>query len=45
MGPEMFFRPEIVSSEWSNPLDKELHEAILLSPLDTRRNLYKVNPP
>lgn len=41
MGPEMFFRPEIVSSDWSSPLDKEVDEAILLSPVNCRRNLYK----
>lgn len=42
MGPEMFFRPEVVSPDWTKPLDQELDEAILLCPVNTRRNLYKV---
>lgn len=41
MGPEMFFRPEIVDQKWKKGLHTHLDETIQSSPIDTRRNLYQ----
>jgi actin-related protein 3 len=40
MAPEMFFNPEIYSSDFLKPLPQVVDEAILASPIDTRRGLY-----
>lgn len=45
LGPEMFFSPEIVSSDFLTPLPQVVDEAILKCPIDTRRGLYKVRAP
>lgn len=42
LGPEMFFSPEIVSSDFLTPLPQVVDEAILKCPIDARRGLYKV---
>ena len=42
LGPEMFFSPEIVSSDFLTPLPQVVDEAILKCPIDSRRGLYKV---
>lgn len=42
LGPEMFFSPEIVSSDFLTPLPEVVDEAILKCPIDSRRGLYKV---
>jgi actin-related protein 3 len=41
MGPEMFFRPEIIDAKWNQSLVRLLEETILLSPIDCRRKLYQ----
>lgn len=41
LGPEMFFNPEIFSSDFLTPLPKVVDETIQSSPIDTRRGLYK----
>lgn len=41
LGPEMFFSPEIVSSDFLTPLPQVVDEAILKCPIDSRRGLYK----
>jgi actin-related protein 3 len=41
MGPEMFFRPEIIDSKWSTSLVQMLDNTIQMSPVDCRRSLYK----
>lgn len=41
MGPEMFFRPEIVDSKWDTSLVQMLDNTIQMSPIDCRRSLYK----
>lgn len=38
--PEIFFSPEIYSSDWSTPLPKMVDDTIQASPIDTRRGLY-----
>uniref|UniRef100_A0A2N9I6A7 Actin-related protein 3 n=1 Tax=Fagus sylvatica TaxID=28930 RepID=A0A2N9I6A7_FAGSY len=43
LGPEVFFNPEIYSSELSNPLPAVIDKCIQSAPIDTRRALYKVN--
>lgn len=42
LGPEMFFSPEIVSSDFLTPLPQVVDEAILKCPIDARRGLFKV---
>jgi hypothetical protein len=42
LGPELFFNPEIFSEEWAKPLPDVVDEAILASPIDSRRALYQV---
>jgi len=41
LGPEMFFNPEIFSSDFLTPLPKVVDETIQSCPIDTRRGLYK----
>ena len=41
LAPEMFFNPEIYTSDWSTPLPEVIDDAIKNSPIDTRRALYK----
>ena len=40
LGPEIFFNPEIFSSDFLTPLPEVVDEAILKCPIDTRRGLY-----
>lgn len=39
--PEMFFSPEIFSSDWTVPLPEVIDTCIQACPIDTRRALYK----
>ncbi|KAH8085568.1 hypothetical protein JL720_7555 [Aureococcus anophagefferens] len=39
--PEIFFNPEIFSSDFITPLPDVVDEAIIKCPIDTRRGLYK----
>lgn len=41
LGPEIFFNPEIFSSDFTTPLPDVVDLTIQQSPIDTRRNLYK----
>ena len=41
LAPELFFNPEIYSSDWTKPLPEVVDDAILSAPIDTRRGLYK----
>jgi len=41
LGPEIFFNPEIFSSDYLIPLPKALDDCIQSCPIDTRRGLYK----
>jgi actin-related protein 3 len=41
LGPEVFFNPEIFSSDFLTPLSHVVDQAICASPIDTRRGLYK----
>jgi len=41
LGPEMFFNPEIYSSDFLTPLPKIVDDTIQSCPIDTRRGLYK----
>jgi actin-related protein 3 len=41
LAPEMFFNPEIYSSDFTVPLPNVVDESIRLSPIDHRRDLYK----
>jgi len=41
LGPEIFFNPEICSSEFLTPLPTVVDETIQNCPIDTRRPLYK----
>ena len=40
LAPEVFFQPEIYTSDYLTPLPELVHQAIASSPIDTRRNLY-----
>lgn len=40
LGPEAFFAPEIIDSNWKNPLDEVIDTTIQQSPIDYRRKLY-----
>lgn len=40
LGPELFFSPEIFSSEWTEPLPDVVDKTIQACPIDTRRPLY-----
>lgn len=41
LGPELFFHPEIFSSEWTTPLPEVVDKAIWSCPIDCRRPLYR----
>ena len=41
LAPEVFFQPEIYSSDFTTPLPEVVDRAIATSPIDTRRALYK----
>mmetsp|Transcript_18305 Transcript_18305/g.30741 ORF Transcript_18305/g.30741 Transcript_18305/m.30741 type:complete len:418 (-) Transcript_18305:215-1468(-) len=41
LGPEVFFSPEIYSSDYLTPLPEVVDQCIQMSPIDTRRALYK----
>ena len=41
LGPEIFFNPEIFSSDFTTPLPEVVDQAISHCPIDTRRGLYK----
>jgi actin-related protein 3 len=41
LGPEIFFNPEIFSSEYLTPLPDAVDHCIQSSPIDCRRGLYK----
>ena len=45
LGPEIFFNPEICSSDFLIPLPAVTDAAIQSCPIDTRRGLYKVRLP
>lgn len=40
LGPEVFFNPEMFNPDFSSPLPNLVDEAVLASPIDTRRGLY-----
>jgi actin-related protein 3 len=40
LGPELFFNPEIFSPQHTTPLPQCVDEAIIASPIDSRRELY-----
>lgn len=40
LGPELFFNPEIFSTDFQKPLPQVVDESILACPIDTRRKLY-----
>src|SRR5229473_2987481 len=42
LAPEMFFNPEIYSSDFLTPLPDIVDSTIQSSPIDVRRGLYKV---
>lgn len=42
LGPEIFFNPEIASSDFLTPLPDVVDTVIQQSPIDMRRGLYKV---
>ena len=41
LGPEIFFNPEILSSDYITPLPEVVDSAICACPIDVRRGLYK----
>jgi actin-related protein 3 len=41
LGPEVFFNPEIFSSDFTTPLPDVVDDAIVKCPIDVRRGLYK----
>jgi actin-related protein 3 len=41
LAPEVFFQPEIYSSDFTTPLPEVVDRAIATSPIDTRRALYR----
>jgi actin-related protein 3 len=42
LAPEIFFNPEIASSDFLTPLPEIVDNVIQVSPIDVRRGLYKV---
>ena len=44
LAPEIFFNPEIYSSDFLTPLPEIVDSTIQASPIDVRRGLYKVRP-
>jgi actin-related protein 3 len=45
LAPEIYFNPEIASSDFFSPLPEIVDNVIQVSPIDVRRGLYKVVPP
>lgn len=43
LAPEIFFNPEIFSSDFITPLPEIVDDVIRSSPIDVRRGLYKVS--
>ena len=43
LAPEIFFNPEIYSSDFLTPLPEIVDGVIQASPIDVRRGLYKVS--
>ena len=43
LAPEIFFNPEIYSSDFLTPLPEIVDNVIQQSPIDVRRGLYKVS--
>lgn len=41
LGPEVFFNPEIFSSEFTTPLPEVVHQVIQSCPIDYKKPLYK----
>jgi len=41
LGPEIFFNPEILNSDFLTPLPKVVDDTVQSCPIDTRRGLYK----
>eukprot|EP01128_Nolandella_sp_AFSM9_P000354 TRINITY_DN10515_c0_g1_i1.p1 TRINITY_DN10515_c0_g1~~TRINITY_DN10515_c0_g1_i1.p1 ORF type:complete len:415 (-),score=113.97 TRINITY_DN10515_c0_g1_i1:67-1311(-) len=41
LGPEIFFNPEIFSSDYMTPLPEAVDQCVQSCPIDTRRGLYK----
>lgn len=41
LAPEIFFNPEIASSDFLTPLPEVVDTVIQTSPIDVRRGLYK----
>lgn len=44
LAPEIFFNPEIYSSDFLTPLPEVTDNVIASCPIDVRRGLYKVCP-
>ena len=42
LAPEIFFNPEIYSSDFLTPLPEIVDSVVQQSPIDVRRGLYKV---
>lgn len=42
LAPEIFFNPEIASSDYLTPLPEVVDTVVQTSPIDVRRGLYKV---
>ena len=40
MGPEIFFRPQLLDGKWNKGIHTHIDECIQLCPIDTRRSLY-----
>ena len=45
LAPEIFFNPEIYSSDFLTPLPEIVDDVIQQSPIDVRRGLYKASIP
>jgi len=45
LAPEIFFNPEIASSDYLTPLPEVVDTVVQTSPIDVRRGLYKVIQP
>jgi actin-related protein 3 len=45
MDAQVFFSPEIYSSDFTVPLPEVVDKCIQSAPIDTRRALYKVQSP
>jgi len=41
MGPEIFFRPQLLDGKWSKGVHQHIDDCIQMCPIDTRRNLYQ----